>query len=147
LFRIRKEILVTKRVQMMQGLGNTQVWGLSPALDLQAESIFRFNLAYEEQDIKIIKGFPQMEQTLEEPFKILLAGSNDIRHILKTASRLKRHRHQKIKFYIIETQTTIIARHLLLLQTLFSDINDPTLNGIVLLKKIGRVCFLKFLEA
>jgi hypothetical protein len=81
-----------------------------------------------EDDVEVIKNRAPVLQIEDEALKILLVGSNDPRHILKTASRLKRHQHKKIEFYIIESQATALARHLLLFSTIFAEFPIP---GIV----------------
>lgn len=73
-------------------------WGFSESLDL-----------YEEYT-KNVK--PNDEQPSE--IKVLLFGSADPRHILKTMSKRYQH-HAKVHFYIIEACPALIARQIILL--------------------------------
>lgn len=72
-------------------------WGFSEAIDL-----------YEEYK-KYVKDEEQRPSTLN----VLLFGSGDPRHIIKTMA--KRYRHQtKVNFYVIEGCPALIARQILL---------------------------------
>ena len=75
------------------------LWGLSPALDLLSE--------YE----KVAALFGS------EEINILLIGSTDGRHLLKTISTLKRHPvdDTKINFFVMDLAIELMARQLLLL--------------------------------
>ena len=57
-----------------------------------------------------------------EPLKILLVGPGDIRHILSTISRRKRHqkgqKSRPLHFYLIENPIEILAREMLMLELL-----------------------------
>ncbi|KAJ1557008.1 Dynein assembly factor 3, axonemal, partial [Nowakowskiella sp. JEL0078] len=53
----------------------------------------------------------------DQPLKILVAGSGDIRHILLTMSGSWRHT-RKFHFYVLESQAPIVARQIMLLHTL-----------------------------
>lgn len=70
-------------------------WGITPSLDCL-------------QEIK-------MTEILEDEYNILLLGSFDARHILKTLSRKYRHKKVKINFYVIEGILESVAKQLLLL--------------------------------
>lgn len=64
---------------------SAMLWGLSPALDIIAE-------------VKKIK-----EIASDSELNVLLIGSSDARHILKTMAQLKRHSKElKVSIYIIE---------------------------------------------
>uniref|UniRef100_A0A224XG76 Putative dynein assembly factor 3 axonemal n=1 Tax=Panstrongylus lignarius TaxID=156445 RepID=A0A224XG76_9HEMI len=74
-------------------------WGYSPALDL----------------LKIYKQFNNLEGKLE--LNILVAGSADARHILKTVSKFYTHEEAQnitINFYIIDLLLELVAREMLL---------------------------------
>lgn len=66
----------------------------------------------------------------DEPINILLVQPGDIRHILYTISRRRRHRSHfggklpKVNFYLVESPIEALARDLLLLQTL-TDFEVP----------------------
>lgn len=75
------------------------LWGLSPALDLLSE--------YEKVNTLFGK----------KTINILLIGSTDGRHILKTTSALRRHSVDDcdINFFIMDLATELVARQLLFL--------------------------------
>ncbi|XP_030767444.1 dynein assembly factor 3, axonemal homolog [Sitophilus oryzae] len=73
-------------------------WGLTPALDLTEE-------------------YTKKNQTYPEVLNILIIGSTDCRHVLKTIARKYRHQKVNINFYIIETCMETVAKQLLLLYT------------------------------
>lgn len=70
------------------------------------------------------------KQLADEPFNILLIQPGDIRHILHTISRRRRHKAHfsgnlpKVNFYLLETPIEALARDLLLLQVL-TDFEVP----------------------
>ncbi|KAF2904687.1 hypothetical protein ILUMI_01493 [Ignelater luminosus] len=70
-------------------------WGLTPALDLQAEL--------------------KENGKLPEEINILIVGGADCRHVLKTVAQRYRHENIKINFYIIEAVLESVAKQLLLL--------------------------------
>ncbi|XP_060639057.2 dynein axonemal assembly factor 3 [Anolis sagrei] len=85
------------------GFGTTAWWGFSPALDLQATCLeSSMEHLQPSQD-----GIPELN--------ILLVGSIDGRHILKTMSRLCRWPRRKINFYVLENNLETIGRQLLFL--------------------------------
>lgn len=57
----------------------------------------------------------------KNPLRILLLGSNDIRNIFKTIARAWRHGKRRIEFYVMETQSSTLARHMVLLSILFDQ--------------------------
>nr|XP_023011655.1 dynein assembly factor 3, axonemal homolog [Leptinotarsa decemlineata] len=71
-------------------------WGLTPALDLLCE--------YE----KSVGNIP-------EELNILIIGSSDCRHILKTEARKYRHKNVKMNFYVMDSCVELLARQLLLM--------------------------------
>ncbi|XP_060548770.1 dynein axonemal assembly factor 3 isoform X3 [Pantherophis guttatus] len=85
------------------GFGTTAWWGFSPALNLQAMS-----LESSTDHLKLSQnGVPELN--------ILLVGSIDARHILKTMSQMHRQPRRKISFYILENNLEAVSRQLLFL--------------------------------
>lgn len=90
----------------MEGLGSTSIWGLSKPLDLQnictlcmVESRSNKRLATLDKDMKDVAvseasliplGNKSGSGSTTEPLRILLVGASDIRHAMKTASRMAR---------------------------------------------------------
>lgn len=81
-----------------------------------------------------------------EPIKILLVCPGDVRHIMATIARRRRHRTGKysghlqiIHFYIMEAQIEVLARNILLLEIL-NDYEIPIRQrAAVLLEVFGNV--------
>ncbi|KAF7286149.1 dynein axonemal assembly factor 3 [Rhynchophorus ferrugineus] len=71
-------------------------WGLTPALDLTEEYLKQNGECHDE-------------------INILLIGSTDCRHILKTLARRYRHKKVTLNFYIMEACMETVAKQLLLL--------------------------------
>lgn len=93
------------------------MWGFSPALDL-------------------LDGVPAEKKEL----RVLVAKPSDIRHVLATISRRRRHSMPQIHFFIVENQLEVIARHLLLLQ-IISDWELPIRQrATVFLEVFGNTC-------
>lgn len=95
---------------MDKGLGSVTWWGFSPAVDF---------IEYHQ-----MAEFPAHKSNVSKPIKILIIGSGDIRHILKSLS--KRNLLQKenlaaqpLHFYVIENNLELYARALLLLSLAF----------------------------
>ncbi|XP_013908754.1 PREDICTED: dynein assembly factor 3, axonemal isoform X1 [Thamnophis sirtalis] len=85
------------------GFGTTAWWGFSPALNLQAMS-----LESSTEHLELSQnGVPELN--------ILLVGSIDARHILKTMSQMHRQPRRKINFYILENNLEAVSRQLLFL--------------------------------
>lgn len=70
-------------------------WGLTPALDLQAEY--------------------KSELLPPKVLNILIVGSTDARHILKTLSKSYQHEPIEINIYVVELSMELVARQILLL--------------------------------
>ncbi|XP_008117136.2 dynein axonemal assembly factor 3 isoform X1 [Anolis carolinensis] len=85
------------------GFGTTAWWGFSPALDLQDTCL--------ESSVEHLQ--PSQDDIPE--LNILLVGSIDGRHILKTMSRLCRWPRRKINFYVLENNLETVGRQLLFL--------------------------------
>ncbi|CAH1110823.1 unnamed protein product [Psylliodes chrysocephalus] len=71
-------------------------WGSTPALDLLEEYV-------------------TIKKDVPETINILIVGSTDCRHILKTEARKYRHKVVKVNFFVVEACVEMIARQLLLL--------------------------------
>ncbi|XP_007442576.1 dynein assembly factor 3, axonemal [Python bivittatus] len=85
------------------GFGTTAWWGFSPALNLQAMC-----LESSMEHLKLSQnGLPELN--------ILLVGSVDARHILKTMSQMHRLPRRKINFYVLENNLEAVSRQLLFL--------------------------------
>uniref|UniRef100_A0A670JX01 Dynein axonemal assembly factor 3 n=1 Tax=Podarcis muralis TaxID=64176 RepID=A0A670JX01_PODMU len=85
------------------GFGTTSWWGFSPALDLQATCL--------EASMEHL----QLSQDGIPELNILLVGSVDGRHILKTMSQAHRWPRRKINFYVLENNLEALGRQLLFL--------------------------------
>ncbi|CAI5790730.1 Hypothetical predicted protein [Podarcis lilfordi] len=85
------------------GFGTTAWWGFSPALDLQATCL--------EASMEHL----QLSQDGIPELNILLVGSVDGRHILKTMSQAHRWPRRKINFYVLENNLEALGRQLLFL--------------------------------
>uniref|UniRef100_A0A8D2LL29 Dynein axonemal assembly factor 3 n=1 Tax=Varanus komodoensis TaxID=61221 RepID=A0A8D2LL29_VARKO len=83
------------------GFGTTAWWGFSPALDLQSICSFGNKPTLSQEDV------PKMN--------ILLVGSIDARHILKTLSQTHLWPQRKISFFVLENNLEALARQLLFL--------------------------------
>lgn len=98
--------------QLYPSIGFHGFYGLSSAFDF-TEAI--------EASIKTVA-------VVDEPLRILLVGPGDVRHIIATVSRRRRHRAKDIMkckqnkrmrpihFYFIETPIEVVARNILLLE-------------------------------
>jgi dynein assembly factor 3, axonemal len=86
--------------QLVRGIGHHGLWGFSPAFDF-VEAIF---------------SACDLDPGSLEPLNILLVQPGDIRHVLYTISRRKRHPRRPIHFYLLEPNLEILARDLLLLE-------------------------------
>uniref|UniRef100_A0A8C8SUA4 Dynein axonemal assembly factor 3 n=1 Tax=Pelusios castaneus TaxID=367368 RepID=A0A8C8SUA4_9SAUR len=83
------------------GFGTTCWWGFSPALDLQRECGSLAHLCLSQDEL------PE--------FNILLVGSVDGRHVLRTMSQAHRWPQRRINFYIVENNPEVLGRQLLFL--------------------------------
>ena len=83
---------------LVQGLGNNQLWGFTPCLDLQeivpASSLFSFSSCFQ---LFLCRFHPPLILSFwsflsgRDPLHVLLLGSADIRHVLKTIAFSQRH--------------------------------------------------------
>ncbi|XP_031819366.1 dynein assembly factor 3, axonemal [Sarcophilus harrisii] len=85
-----------------EGFGSVAWWGLSPALDLQAEC-------------------PPDAPSPGDPqeLDILLLGSVDARHILRTLAQTRRWPPRKLNFFVLENNLEAVARQILILNLAF----------------------------
>lgn len=86
----------------MDGFGTITWWGFSPALDLQEACVAELMKTLD------INSSP-------DTLNVLVIGAGDLRHVLTTIARRKRHPKKKLHFYIAETATELYARHMLFL--------------------------------
>ncbi|XP_075815260.1 dynein axonemal assembly factor 3 isoform X1 [Microtus pennsylvanicus] len=91
------------------GFGSVSWWGLSPALDLQAESppVDPESQAATEHKI------PELDA--------LLLGSVDGRHVLRTLSRAALWPLRRFNFYVLENNLEAVARHMLIFSLALED--------------------------
>eukprot|EP01083_Nonionella_stella_P286324 974602_1 len=83
-----------------EAFGSNQIYGFSPALDIQ--------------DIRNRTTPRKLNDGSEDSIlKVLLIGSADIRHVLKTMCRTRRHPPRTIHFYVYEGTLECLARHFL----------------------------------
>ncbi|KAJ6654359.1 hypothetical protein lerEdw1_006952 [Lerista edwardsae] len=85
------------------GFGTAAWWGFSPAFDLQAVCL--------ETSVEHL----QLSQDGIPELNILLVGSVDARHILKTMSQTHMWPQKKINFYVLENNLEALGRQLLFL--------------------------------
>jgi len=78
-----------------KALGIHSMWGFSPALDAGAVGAV---------------------SSAGRPLRVLVAQPSDIRHVLASISRRRRHGMPPIHFFVAEKQIEVLARHLVLLQ-------------------------------
>ncbi|XP_064603261.1 dynein axonemal assembly factor 3-like [Liolophura sinensis] len=86
---------------MTDGFGAISWWGFSPALDLQENNIHS-------KCVSLYFFF-------SDELCILLVGSGDSRHILKTVAQSYRHGDRRLHFYVLENNLELYARHILFL--------------------------------
>lgn len=79
------------------------MWGFSPAFDAGALAAGKL-------------ADPTAAAQEAAPFKVLFAAPSDIRHVLATMSRRRRHGSAPVRMVVTEKQLEVLARHLLLLQ-------------------------------
>ncbi|XP_015105112.2 dynein axonemal assembly factor 3 isoform X1 [Vicugna pacos] len=91
------------------GFGTVSWWGLSPAVDLQAES------APVDPDLQADTehGTPDLN--------VLLLGSTDGRHLLQTLARAALWPQRRFQFYVLENNLEAVARHMLIFSLALED--------------------------
>ncbi|XP_065844488.1 dynein axonemal assembly factor 3-like isoform X2 [Oscarella lobularis] len=87
---------------MTDAFGSITWWGFSPALDLLNQ-----DLSSALERLQVTKS--------DRDLNVLLVGSGDVRHILRTLARSRLHKRPRIKFYVVENNIEVLARHLLFL--------------------------------
>ncbi|EGF76589.1 hypothetical protein BATDEDRAFT_28431 [Batrachochytrium dendrobatidis JAM81] len=103
---------------LMQGTGSVSLWGFSKALDFQDS-----NGIFTEKNTTLLDIKSAIADETE-PLDVLLIGASDPRHIIKTAGRAWKHSSRQIHFHVIEPQSSLLARHMLLLSILFDPLDD-----------------------
>ncbi|XP_059521446.1 dynein axonemal assembly factor 3 [Myotis daubentonii] len=91
------------------GFGSVSWWGLSPALDLQAES----PPVDPDSQANAEHGTPELD--------VLLLGSVDGRHLLQTLARAARWPRRRFHFYVLENNLEAVARHMLFFSLALED--------------------------
>lgn len=91
------------------GFGSVSWWGLSPALDLQAES----PPVDPDPRANPEPGTPELD--------VLLLGSVDGRHLLQTLARAPRWPRRRFHFYVLENNLEAVARHMLFFSLALED--------------------------
>ncbi|XP_047567084.1 dynein axonemal assembly factor 3 isoform X2 [Lutra lutra] len=84
------------------GFGSVSWWGLSPALDLQAESP------------PVDSDLPGDAEPRTPELDVLLLGSVDGRHLLRTLARAALWPRRRLHFYVLENNLEAVARHILI---------------------------------
>ncbi|KAI8926916.1 hypothetical protein BC831DRAFT_454358 [Entophlyctis helioformis] len=112
---------------ILRGTGSTPLWGFSKALDLQDPDAVKSEKDKASMDLKALLTQAQAQQT-QQPLEVLLVGSGDIRHIFKTAARSWRHGSRPLHFHVMETQSSVLARHMLLLSALLEPLDDISIT-------------------
>lgn len=103
-------------------------WGLSEALDLLDE--YKIYVMNQKEKPIILEDYLQIPKEKNE-INILLYGAGDPRHLIKTLSKMYRHRSKEMKpslnFYLIEGCIEVVARNILLL---FIALEDPEILNL-----------------
>lgn len=94
----------------MDGLGTITWWGFSPCIDLLGSDT--------ELEVPSAVGPPGSGK---DEINVLLLGCGDLRHWLKTVSRLHRKPNTKVTFYVMEHNIEVYARHALFLALILED--------------------------
>nr|XP_045235531.1 dynein axonemal assembly factor 3 isoform X2 [Macaca fascicularis] len=92
-----------------RGFGSVSWWGLSPALDLQAES----PPVDPDSQADTVHSTPELD--------VLLLGSVDGRHLLRTLSRAKLWPRRRFNFFVLENNLEAVARHMLIFSLALED--------------------------
>ncbi|XP_033267713.1 dynein axonemal assembly factor 3 isoform X1 [Orcinus orca] len=91
------------------GFGSVSWWGLSPAVDLQAES----PPVDPDSQADTEHGTPELN--------VLLLGSVDGRHLLRTLTRAALWPRRRFRFYVLENNMEAVARHMLIFSLALED--------------------------
>ena len=100
--------------QIVKSIGHYGFYGLSATFDF-GEALSRVD-----------PGIQGDSEESDQPIRILLVHPGDVRHIITTLSKRRRHsiRRRPIHFYLLENTVEIIARNILLLEIL-NDFEVP----------------------
>ena len=93
---------------LIKSLGHHGEWGLSATFDM----------------VDAIENSCALDESCDEPLNILLVNPGDIRHIIYTLSRKRRHHRRPVHFYLLESPCEVLARDILLLEV-FLDFEVP----------------------
>ncbi|XP_057567260.1 dynein axonemal assembly factor 3-like [Hippopotamus amphibius kiboko] len=99
------------------GFGSVSWWGLSPAVDLQAES----PPVGPDSQADTEHGTPELN--------VLLLGSVDGRHLLRTLARAALWPQRRFHFYVLENNLEAVARHMLIFSLALEDPKKMGLQG------------------
>lgn len=121
-------------MEILKSIGHHGLWGYSPTFDMQEAFLnTRSKLSVAESSTSSSSSSSGEEDDDNRPLNILLVNPGDIRHIISTISRRRRHilnRNDKnkattgesqlrpINFYLLESPAEVLARDILLLEVL-----------------------------
>ncbi|XP_046536450.1 dynein axonemal assembly factor 3 [Equus quagga] len=94
------------------GFGSVSWWGLSPALDLQAD-ILPGPPVDPDSEANTEHEIPELD--------VLLLGSVDGRHLLRTLARAALWPRRRFRFYVLENNLEAVARHMLIFSLALED--------------------------
>jgi len=119
----------------MEGIGKINIWGFSPAIDLQ-------DTASSECEKDINDVVINIDEEATDDLNMLLVAPADPRHIIKTMARAWRYNHKFLNFYLMETQTSILARDIMLLSIILDWSEDIGIQERVelFLEVYGDIC-------
>lgn len=119
----------------MEGTGKINIWGFSPAIDLQDTASSEC-----EKDINDIQ--INIDEEAKDDLNMLLISPADPRHIIKTMARAWRYNHKFMNFYLMETQTSVLARDIILLSIMLDWTEDIGIQERVelFLEIYGNIC-------
>ncbi|KAI9205104.1 uncharacterized protein BJ171DRAFT_458782 [Polychytrium aggregatum] len=106
----------------MEGIGSVGIWGFSKSIDLQDRDSINEEHVY--QSINDGRSGRDDELHRDGSHDILLIGSIDSRHLMKTISRAHRHEPTKLNFFVMEPHVCQLARHMALLLLFLDHSND-----------------------
>jgi len=109
----------------LQGMGTSLFWGFTPAIDLQTAT-----------------GTTTADDDADEPLRILVAGEGDVRNILKTIARHRRHTARKLEFYVLERRLEHTARQMLLFHIAMDESLQLRERELLFLEVFGN-CLLR----
>ncbi|XP_007955477.1 dynein axonemal assembly factor 3 [Orycteropus afer afer] len=104
------------------GFGSVSWWGFSPALDLQAErAASGGSLVATNPKLAVASPGPPVDPDSQagtehgtSTLDVLLLGSVDGRHLLRTLARAARWPRRKFNFHVLENNLEAVARHMLI---------------------------------